>query len=186
MSWMGKKSQPERKPAPEPTRNAAPLKQSQPAPTKRTSPAGEAPKREPSNMQSKTAAIVGQSLHFRGEMTGKEDLTIEGHVEGKVILPANSLIIGTNGRVAAEVHAKTVEVLGQVNGNIVAVDMVTIAPSGSVQGDISAPRVAIADGARFRGSVDMETSKSGASQTQPVQQQRSAKPEHTTTVAAAS
>ena len=106
-------------------------------------------------MTQKTAT-VGQSIHIKGEMNGKEDLTIEGTVEGRVSLPGNSLTIGANGRVAAEIHAKNVEVLGQVQGNIVAVDVVTIAPSGSVQGDIKSPRVAIADGARFRGAVDMD------------------------------
>ena len=185
MAWMGKKSQPEPQPTPEISRKVVPPKQPQPAATTRKSPAGEAPRREQSNMQQKTA-IVGQSVHIKGEMTGKEDLTIEGSVEGKITLPANSLTVGTNGRVAAEIQANTVEVLGQVHGNIVAVDMVTIAPSGSVQGDIRAPRVAIADGARFRGSVDMDTSgqAKGVAPQQQQQQQRTAKPEQQPVAAA--
>jgi cytoskeletal protein CcmA (bactofilin family) len=130
-------------------------------------------------MQQQKIANVGQSVHIKGELTGKEDLTIEGTVEGRISLPANSLTVGTNGRVAAEIHAKTVEVLGQVQGNIVAVDMVTIAPSGSVQGDIQSPRVAIADGARFRGAIDMESrgAASTASANAAMAQQRPARPE---------
>ena len=99
---------------------------------------------------------LGQSVQFKGELTGNEDLTIEGMVDGKIMVKDHGLTIGPNGRVTAEVHAKTVAVEGQIVGNITADDKVEIAPSGSVEGDIRAPRVAIADGARFKGSVDME------------------------------
>jgi cytoskeletal protein CcmA (bactofilin family) len=99
---------------------------------------------------------IGQSVQIKGELTGNEDLTIEGMVDGKILVKDHNLTIGTNGRIKAEVHAKTVIVVGQVNGNITADDKVEIAPSGSVEGDLRAPRVAIADGARFKGSIDME------------------------------
>ena len=68
----------------------------------------------------------------------------------------HALTIGANGRITAEVQAKTVVVIGEVCGNITADDKVEIAASGSVRGDVRAPRVAIADGARFKGSVDMD------------------------------
>ena len=103
---------------------------------------------------------LGQSVQFKGELTGNEDLTIEGMVDGKIMVKDHGLTIGPNGRVTAEVHAKTVAVEGQIVGNITADDKVEISPSGSVEGDIRAPRVAIADGARFKGSVDMERSSS--------------------------
>ena len=103
---------------------------------------------------------LGQSVQFKGELTGNEDLTIEGMVDGKIMVKDHGLTIGPNGRVTAEVHAKTVAVEGQIVGNITADDKVEITPSGSVEGDIRAPRVAIADGARFKGSVDMERSPS--------------------------
>ncbi|MDH3628848.1 MAG: polymer-forming cytoskeletal protein [Acidobacteriota bacterium] len=99
---------------------------------------------------------IGQSVQIKGELTGNEDLTIDGMVDGKILVKDHSLTVGANGRLSAEVHAKTVLVLGQVVGNITADDKVEIAPSGSVQGDIRAPRVAIADGARFKGGIDME------------------------------
>ncbi len=109
---------------------------------------------------------IGQSVHIKGELTGNEDLTIDGTVNGKIMVKDHGLTIGANGKIEAEVHAKTVVVVGQVTGNITADDKVEIAPSGSVQGDIRAPRVAIADGARFKGSIDMERKVSSASATQ--------------------
>ena len=110
-----------------------------------------------------TIVNIGQSVQIKGELTGNEDLTIEGKVDGKILVKDHNLTIGANGRITAEVHAKTVIVVGQVMGNITADDKVELAPSGSVEGDIRAPRVAISDGARFRGSIDMESSKTGAS-----------------------
>ena len=106
---------------------------------------------------------IGQSVQIKGELTGNEDLTIEGMVDGKITVKDHNLTIGANGRITAEVHAKTVNVVGQVIGNIIADDKVELAPTGSVQGDIRAPRVAIADGARFKGSIDMERKASASS-----------------------
>ncbi len=99
---------------------------------------------------------IGKSIEIKGELSGNEDLTIEGKVDGKVFLRDHSLTVGANGRLTAEVHAKTVTVVGEVIGNITADDRVEIAATGSMQGDICAPRVALADGARFKGSIDME------------------------------
>jgi cytoskeletal protein CcmA (bactofilin family) len=99
---------------------------------------------------------IGQSVQIKGELTGNEDLTIEGKVDGKVFLKDHNLTIGGNGRIAAEIHAKTVMVIGEVVGNITADDKVEIAATGSMRGDIVAPRVVLADGARFKGSIDME------------------------------
>jgi len=99
---------------------------------------------------------IGQSIQIKGELTGNEDLTIEGKVDGKIILKDHNLTIGANGRITAEIHAKTVVVVGEVVGNITADDKVEVAPTGSMKGDISSPRVVLADGARFKGSIDME------------------------------
>ncbi len=99
---------------------------------------------------------IGQSVQIKGELTGNEDLTIEGRVDGKILVKDHSLTIGANGRITAEVHAKTVVVVGMITGNITADDKVEIAPSGTVSGDIRAPRVSIADGAKFKGSIDMD------------------------------
>jgi cytoskeletal protein CcmA (bactofilin family) len=104
---------------------------------------------------------IGKSVVIKGELNGSEDLTIEGHVEGTIQLRDHVLTIGPNGRIKAQVFAKAVIVLGEVNGNVTASDKVDIRDNGSVDGDIVSPRVAIAEGAHFRGSVDMQR-KAGA------------------------
>ena len=109
---------------------------------------------------------IGKSVVIKGELTGSEDLTIEGHVEGKIELRQNVLTIGPNGRIKAQVFAKSVIVQGEVTGNVTASDKVDIRDNGSVDGDIVSPRVAIAEGAHFRGSVDMQR-KAGAAPAPP-------------------
>jgi cytoskeletal protein CcmA (bactofilin family) len=99
---------------------------------------------------------IGKSVVIKGELSGSEDLTIEGQVEGKIELRQNVLTIGPNARIKAQVFAKTVIVQGEVHGNVTATERVDIRDNGSVDGDLSAPRVAIADGAHFRGSIDMQ------------------------------
>ncbi len=99
---------------------------------------------------------IGKSVVIKGELSGSEDLTIEGNVEGKIELTENILTIGPNGKINAEVFAKAVIVLGEVIGNVTASEKVDIRDNGSVDGDITSPRVAIAEGAHFRGSVDMQ------------------------------
>ena len=99
---------------------------------------------------------IGKSVVIKGELNGSEDLTVEGHVEGRIELKDHVLTIGPNGKIKAQVFAKAVIVLGEVNGNVTATEKVDIRDGGSVDGDIIAPRVAIAEGAHFRGSVDMQ------------------------------
>ena len=98
---------------------------------------------------------IGKSVVIKGELNGSEDLTIEGHVEGRIELKDHVLTIGPNGKIKAELFAKAVVVLGEVIGNVSATEKVDIRENGSVEGDITSPRVAIAEGAHFRGSVDM-------------------------------
>lgn len=99
---------------------------------------------------------IGKSVVIKGELNGSEDLTVEGQVEGKIELRDHVLTIGPNGKIKAQVFAKAVIVLGEVNGNVTATEKVDIRDGGSVDGDIVSPRVAIAEGAHFRGSVDMQ------------------------------
>ena len=99
---------------------------------------------------------IGKSVIIKGELNGSEDLTIEGAVEGKIELRQNVLTIGPNGKIKAQVFAKSVVILGEVTGNVTASEKVDIRDNGSVDGDIAAPRVAIAEGAHFRGSIDMQ------------------------------
>lgn len=108
---------------------------------------------------------IGQSVQIKGELIGNEDLTVEGKVDGKIILKDHNLTIGANGRITAEIHAKTVMIIGEVNGNVTADDKVEIAATGAMRGDIVSPRVVLADGSRFKGSIDMDRkpAASGAS-----------------------
>ena len=154
MSWIRQK--------PEPERGGAET----PSPVASKAAATAAPKRESRKMES-TIVNIGQSVQIKGELKGNEDLTIEGMVDGKILVKDHNLTIGANGRITAEVHAKTVVVVGQVMGNITADDKVEIAPSGSVEGDIRAPRVAISDGASFKGSIDMERKPAMSSGSKP-------------------
>jgi cytoskeletal protein CcmA (bactofilin family) len=99
---------------------------------------------------------IGKSVVIKGELNGSEDLTIEGHVEGTIQLREHVLTIGPNGKIKAQVFAKSVIVLGEVQGNVTASDKVDIRDNGSVEGDLIAPRIAIAEGAHFKGSIDMQ------------------------------
>jgi cytoskeletal protein CcmA (bactofilin family) len=122
--------------------------------------AGPSPRLEARHNMEKDIVNIGKSVVIKGELNGSEDLTIEGHVEGTIQLREHVLTIGPNGRIKAQVFAKSVIVLGEVTGNVTASDKVDIRDAGSVDGDIISPRVAIAEGAHFRGSVDMQR-KSG-------------------------
>jgi cytoskeletal protein CcmA (bactofilin family) len=115
------------------------------------------------------SATLGQSIRIEGTLTGNEDLTINGTVKGRVNLNGHALTIGPNGKIEAELSAKSVIVEGQVTGNITADDKIRISPSGTVKGDLQAPRIALEDGAHFAGRVDMgsETATSSVAATQP-------------------
>lgn len=116
----------------------------------------EAPRNSGSDIVSSPVGVIGKSVVIKGELSASEDLTIEGQVEGKVELKQNILTIGANGRIKASVFAKAVVVQGEVHGNITATEKIDIRDAGSVDGDLASPRVAIADGAHFRGSIDMQ------------------------------
>ena len=100
-------------------------------------------------------AQIGKSLRVRGEISGSEDVTIDGEVEGTVELKDNSLTIGPNGKVHANVTAKSITVLGRLEGNVKAGERVEISKTGSLEGDLVTPRIVIEDGAVFRGSIDI-------------------------------
>ena len=119
---------------------------------------------------------IGKSVVIKGELTGSEDLTIEGHVEGKIELRQNVLTIGPNGKIKAQVFAKSVIILGEVTGNVTASEKVDLRDNGSVDGDIAAPRVAIAEGAHFRGSIDMQRAGSGGAKAEAKPPQAQAQP----------
>jgi cytoskeletal protein CcmA (bactofilin family) len=125
-----------------------------PAPQSPVDSPASAPK--PLAQQMRDVVNIGKSVVIKGELSGSEDLTIEGQVEGKIELRQNVLTIGPNGKIKAQVFAKAVIVLGEVVGNVTASEKVDIRDNGSVDGDLVSPRVAIAEGAHFRGSIDMQ------------------------------
>ncbi len=110
----------------------------------------------PAGSRANQNVLIGKSIVVEGELHGSEDLTIEGQVEGKITLKQHVLTIGAHGRIQAQVFGKSVVVLGEVIGNIEATEKISISAEGSVEGDIKAPRIAISEGANFRGAIDMQ------------------------------
>jgi cytoskeletal protein CcmA (bactofilin family) len=100
-------------------------------------------------------ANIGKSITIKGDLSGNEDLQIDGTVEGRIDLPNNQLTIGPEGRVKAEVHAKSVVVIGHVTGNLSAADRIQVEATGIVDGDVKAPRLVIQEGAMVNGAVEM-------------------------------
>ena len=100
--------------------------------------------------------MIGSSIVIKGTVTGDEDLTIEGKVEGTIDLKSNVVSVGPSGRVKADINAKIVNIEGEVAGDISGNEKVVISKSGNVKGNIVAPRVTLEDGAIFKGSIDMD------------------------------
>ncbi|MEX2301960.1 MAG: polymer-forming cytoskeletal protein [Bryobacterales bacterium] len=147
----GKKDEPEPSPVatPAPPQPVAP----RPAPRAAAPPASSAP--APADRSNSSQAQIGKSLHLKGEITGSEDLYIDGEVEGTVELKDNNLTVGPNGNVHAHVQARSITVLGHLRGNVRAGDKVEIRKTGSLEGDLATARIIIEDGAVFRGSIDI-------------------------------
>jgi cytoskeletal protein CcmA (bactofilin family) len=101
-------------------------------------------------------AAIGPSISIVGDLTGDEDLTILGKVDGKVELPQHTVTIGRSARVTADIHASIVNVEGEVRGNLLASEQILIRRTATMLGNLTAPRVGLEDGCRFKGSVDME------------------------------
>ena len=106
--------------------------------------------------------MIGAKVKVNGDIVSSEDLLVEGEVTGTITLTDNELVIGTSGRVQADVNAKTVRIEGEVNGDITGGERVVICASGNVQGNVSAPRVMLEDGGRFKGNIDMGSNKPAA------------------------
>lgn len=106
-------------------------------------------------------AIIGKSITIQGEVTGDEDLTIQGHVDGSVSLDEHAVTVGPDGKVDADIVARVITVEGHVDGDLDADDQIVLRGSARVEGDISAPRVVLEDGSYFRGAVDMEGESKG-------------------------
>ena len=105
----------------------------------------------------RVVAWIGKSVVFKGDLSSSEDMMIDGRLEGTVELRDYGLTIGPNAQIRADIVAKTIIVRGSVTGTITAGDKVVVSETGSVEGDIISPRLALADGAVLRGRVDTLT-----------------------------
>jgi cytoskeletal protein CcmA (bactofilin family) len=114
------------------------------------------------------SAVIGPSIIVRGEVSGDEDLLVRGRVEGSINLPKRRVVVGADGRVQANVHAAHIEVHGTVEGDIRGDEHVAVSATGDVTGNISAPRVSLEDGGRFRGAIDMDIKPERKSVTKPI------------------
>ncbi len=104
-------------------------------------------------------ANIGKSITIKGDLTGNEDLVIDGNIEGRIDLPNNQLTIGPEGKIKADIHAKSAVVVGHVSGNVSATERIEVQESGIVDGDVQAPRLVIQEGAVLNGAVEMSDAK---------------------------
>jgi len=112
-------------------------------------------------------ANIGKSIVFKGELTGDEDLEIEGSIEGRIDLPKGQLTIGAHGRVKAEISAKAVVIVGKVTGNVQASERLEVQSTGVVEGDLRAPRLLIQEGAVVNGAIEMGAQAAAPKKEQP-------------------
>lgn len=105
---------------------------------------------------SATLSVVGSTLVFRGDLIADEDLLVQGRVHGTIEHNADNLTIGVHGRVKADIRARNILVQGEVNGNMYATERVIVESSARVTGDIFSPAVGLKEGAKFKGSIDMD------------------------------
>jgi cytoskeletal protein CcmA (bactofilin family) len=106
----------------------------------------------------RATARLGPSLHVKGEISGNEDLVIEGSIEGLVQLDERKLTVGATAKLTADIIAREVVVYGTVKGNLRAKDRIEIKKDGSVNGDLTTARIMIEDGAYFKGSIEIDKS----------------------------
>lgn len=105
---------------------------------------------------SQGVAAIGRSIRINGDLQGEEDLRIEGEVNGTIRLNNNTVTIGQEGKIKADVYAKAVAVEGSVEGDLYGAEHINVSKSAKVQGNIFSPRVSLEDGARFKGSIEMD------------------------------
>lgn len=128
-----------------------------PEPVRQPTPAA-TPVAAPASAPSKPAehaAMIGPSISIKGDISGQEDLLIEGRVEGAIQLRQNNVTVGSSGRVTADIHGKRICIEGEVKGDLLG-EEVMIRKSGRVEGNAKAPRVTLENGCNFRGSIDMK------------------------------
>ncbi|TDJ32680.1 MAG: polymer-forming cytoskeletal protein [Gammaproteobacteria bacterium] len=113
-------------------------------------------------------SMVGRGIIIKGDVTGNQDLLIQGQLDGTVTLPDNEVVVGRDGRVNATIEARNIIIEGTVEGDLRGIEQIVVKSSGDVSGNISAPRVGLEDGALFKGSIDMEPKSHPQPKLQPL------------------
>jgi cytoskeletal protein CcmA (bactofilin family) len=128
----------------------------------RSEPAGSQPKQDSfaasssAPVNSGKMAVIGPGIYINGDISGDENLLVEGKVEGKIRLGSHDVEIGQSGKVKADITAKIIKIAGTVRGDLSGSEKVVISRTGNVHGNIVAPRMTLEDGAIFKGSIDMD------------------------------
>lgn len=123
---------------------------------KTTTPAGRSLR---PNSSTRDKAIIGESLVFRGEISGDENLLIEGRLEGSATLKRCTITVGQNGNIEGTLSAQTIDIKGRVKGDIDAEEMIVLHETARVEGTLNAGRLVLRDGCQFKGSVEMDQEK---------------------------
>jgi cytoskeletal protein CcmA (bactofilin family) len=161
---MWKRKEDEYTPTPEPSSTGSSSMPATPAPTPR---APDPVVRSSEVLRGTTdVATIGKSVVVKGELSGSEDLIVDGEVEGNISLRGQTCTVGPNGRVRANIEARNVIVHGKVNGDIHATERVELRKTASLAGDISTARISIDDGAFFKGGIDIQKPEPASSKTE--------------------
>ncbi len=136
-------------PAPTPVREPEP-RASRPAPTPRTE-----------------RAVIGPTVRIKGEISGEEDLVVQGKIEGKIEVKGRGVTVGKAGKVNANIYARSIRVEGKVCGDLFGEQEIVIEAEGDVEGNLVAPSVRLENGSKFKGSIDMERSTPPISASKP-------------------
>ncbi len=106
--------------------------------------------------QLKERTIIGPSISIKGEITGEDDLTVQGQVEGTIDLKKNNITVDKSGSIKGDIYGKSITIEGEVEGNLFGEKRIVLQPSGRVLGDMRAPAINLEEGAKFKGNIDME------------------------------
>jgi cytoskeletal protein CcmA (bactofilin family) len=120
-----------------------------------------------SGIHTGSRATIGPTVSIKGDLTSEEDLLMEGRLEGKIEIRQHSITIGKRGQIKADIYGKVITVEGKVDGNLYGEEQLIVRQSGSVRGNIIAPRVVLEDGSNFKGSIDMSPKEKTAGATVP-------------------
>src|SRR5580692_7360202 len=159
--WNKQQTQPQAPAAPPPQAQASPMASAVGSPASVVAFGAPSAPKQATSASARTSARLGSGLHIKGQLTGTEDLQIDGKVEGPISLNGHQLTVGATAVLNSEIHAAEVIVYGKVIGNLHG-DRVDVKTDGSVTGDISTARISIEDGAHFKGRIEIDPAKSHA------------------------